>query len=259
MTASFHRVLCLLVVMLIDPNLCGAQTTDESTKKTWDGYLGAGAMFMPKYAGSSDSKARLVPLAMLEYEETAYIHLDRAGVRLWNTDDKKMAFGIAAQPRFGFHAKDGDRLTGMSTRRTTIEGGAVFEWELPQLSLSTAYFTDWSDTSGGQSLRFSMDHQLIDKGPWDLSVYLDFDHANAKIVQYYFGVRANEATATRPPYQPGAALISSLGFSGAYKLNKNYALLFGSELTSLGAAAADSPIVQRKTGLTSYFGLGLVF
>ena len=259
MTAFFRRVLCLLVVMLIDPNLCGAQTTEESAKKTWDGYLCAGAMFMPKYVGSADNKARLVPLAMLEYEETAYIHLDRAGVRLWNADDKKMALGIAAQPRFGFHAKDGDRLTGMSIRSSTIEGGAVFEWELPQLSLSVAYFTDWSDTSDGRSLRFSMDHQLVDKGPWDLSVYLDLDDANAKIVQYYFGVRANEATATRPPYQPGAAVISSLGFTGAYKLNKSYALLFGSELTSLGAAAADSPIVQRKTGLTSYFGLGLVF
>jgi len=259
MTAFFRRVLCLLVVVLIDPSLCGAQTAEESAKKTWDGYLGAGAMFMPKYVGSADKVTRPVPLAMLEYEETAYIHLDRAGVRLWNTDDKKMAIGIAAQPRFGFHAKDGDRLTGMPTRRDAIEGGAVFEWELPQLSLSVAYFTDWSDTSGGQSLRFSMDHQLIDEGPWDLSAYLDLDYANAKIVQYYFGVRSDEATATRPSYQPGAAVISSLGFSGAYKLNKNYALLFGSELTSLGAAAADSPIVQRKTGLTSYFGLGLVF
>ncbi len=259
MTAFFRRVLCLLVVMLIDPGLCGAQTTDESTKKTWDGYLGAGAMFMPKYVGSADKVTRPVPLAMLEYEETAYIHLDRAGVRLWNSDDKKMAFGIAAQPRFGFHAKDGDRLTGMSTRRDAIEGGVVFEWELPQLSFSTAYFTDWSDASGGQSLRFSMNRQLIDKGPWDLSAYLDLDYANAKIVQYYFGVRADEATATRPSYRPGATVISSLGFSGAYKLNKDYALLFGGELSSLGAAAADSPIVQRRTGLTSYFGLGLVF
>jgi len=216
-------------------------------------------MFMPKYVGSGDKVTRPIPLAMLEYEETAYIHLDRAGVRLWNTDDKKMALGIAAQPRFGFHAKDGSRLTGMSVRRDAIEGGAAFEWELPQLSLSAVYFTDWSGTSSGRSLQFSIEHQLIDSGPWDLSAYIGLDYANAKIVQYYFGVRTNEATATRPYYQPGAAVISSLGFTGAYKLNKNYALLFGSELTSLGAAAADSPIVQRKTGLTSYFGLGLVF
>ncbi len=215
-------------------------------------------MLLPQYVGGANKVARPVPLAMLEYEETAYIHLDRAGVRLWNIDDK-MAFGIAAQPRFGFHAKDGNRLTGMSTRRDAIEGGATFEWELPQLSLSLVYFTDWSDTSGGQSWQFSGDRQLIDSGPWDISAYIDLDYANAKIVQYYFGVRTDESTVTRPSYQPGAAVISSLGFTGAYKLNKNYALLFGGELSFLGAAVAESPIVQRRTGLMSYIGLGLVF
>lgn len=259
MTAFFRRGFCLLAVILIDPNFCNAQASDDSTKKTWDGYLGAGAMFMPKYVGGADKVIRLVPLATLEYRETAYIHLDRAGVRLWNTDDKKMAFGIAAQPRFGFHAKDGARLTQMSTRRDAIEGGATFEWELPSLSLSLAYFSDWSHTSGGQSWHLSGERQLIDRGPWDISTYIDLDYANAKIVQYYFGVRADEASATRPPYQPGATVISSLGFSGAYKLNKRYALLFGSELNFLGAAAAESPIVQRRTDSISYLGLGFIF
>ena len=259
MTASFRRAFCLPAAILLVPNLCAAQTTDESTHKALNGYLGAGAMFMPQYVDSAASDTRLLPLAMIEYQETAYIHFDRAGVRLWSADDRKMAFGIAAEPRFGYHAENGGRLAGMSTRRDAIEGGAAFEWELPQLSLSAAYFTDWLNTSGGQSLRFSMDRQLVDSGPWDLSAYIDLDYANAKIVQYYFGVRADESTATRPSYQPGAALISSLGFSGAYKLNKSYALLFGSGLTFLGAAAADSPIVQRSTGLMGYFGLGLVF
>lgn len=259
MTVLFRRALYLLAIVLISADPCLARAADAPAKKSLDGYVGAGAMFMPKYVGSATNDMRYVPLVMAEYEETIYLHLDRAGVRLWNTDDKKMAIGIAAQPRFGFYAKDGNRLMGMTARHDAVEGGAVFEWELPQLALSVAYFTDWSDTSGGQSLRFSMDRQLIDKGPWDLSVYLDLDYANANIVQYYFGVRENEATATRPSYQPGAAINSSLGLTGAYKLNKDYALLFGVELAVLGASAAASPIVQRRTGLMGYFGLGLVF
>jgi outer membrane protein len=259
MTVFFHRARYLLAVILISTDPCLAQAVDTPVTKTLDGYLGAGALSMPKYAGGATNNTRFVPLVMGEYEETAYLHLDRAGVRLWHTDDKKIAIGIAAQPRFGFYAKDGDRLAGMSARHDAVEGGAAFEWELPQFSLSVAYFTDWSDTSGGQSLQFSIDHQLIDEGPWDLSAYLDLDYANANIVQYYFGVRANEATATRPAYQPGAAVNSSLGFTGAYKLNKDYALLFGGEVTALGATAAASPIVQRRTGLMSYFGVGLVF
>ena len=258
MSPYLRHAFCLFVAVLMDPSPYGAQA-DEPANKTLDGYLGAGAMFMPKYAGGANKETRLVPLAMIEYEETAYIHLDRAGVRLWNTDDKKMALGIAAQPRFGFRAQDGDRLTGMSTRSDAIEGGIAFEWELPPLSLSATYFTDWSDTSGGRSWRLSLDHQLVDSGPWDLSAYIDLDRADARIVQYYFGVRPEEASTTRPSYQPGATLNSSLGFAGAYKLNNRHALLFGGELSFLGAAAADSPIVQRRTGSMVYFGLGLIF
>lgn len=259
MSVFARRAWWLLAMALIHPGLCAAQATEQTEPKMLDGYLGAGIIYMSRYTGGAGYETDPIPLAMIEYKETAYIHFDRAGVRLWSSDDKKMAVGIAAEPRFGFHAEDGARLTGMSTRRDAIEGGADFEWELPQLSLSAAYFTDWSNTSGGQSFRFSMDRQLADGGPWDLSAYMDLDYADAKIVQYYFGVRANESTAMRPAYQPGAALISSIGLSGAYKLNKSYALLFGGDLSYLGAGAADSPIVVRRTDLMGYFGLGFIY
>ncbi len=254
-----RRLVCLLAVGLIVPNLCVAQTTDDSAHKSLDGYLGAGAMVLPKYVGSSASDTKLVPLAIFDYEETAYIHLNRAGVRLWGSRDKKMALGIAAEPRIGFRPQDGPRLAGMAIRHDAIEGGPAFEWELDPYALSLAWFSDWSDTSGGRSWRLSADRQLVDDGRWDISAYLDLDRADSRIVQYYFGVQPDEATAARPSYQPGAAVISGLGLSGAYLLNKNHALLFGGEFTYLGSAAADSPIVQLRSGVMGYLGLGLAF
>lgn len=253
------RALCVIAAILAFLNPCNAQTSAEPAEKSLDGYLGAGAMFNPKYTGSAGYHTFPLPLAIFEYDETYYIHLDRAGARLWSSEDKTMALGLAGQPRFGFRAKDGARLSGMAIRRTSIEGGLSFEWETPELSFTAAYFADWTETSGGQSLQLSFYHQLLDSGPWDLGAYVDFDRANSKIVQYYFGVRTDEATATRPSYQPGDAVNSSLGFSGAYKLNKRYALLFGGEMTFLGSAAADSPIVERSNGFTGYLGLGLIF
>ena len=259
MSVFSRRGSWLLAAMLFCPGPGHAQDTDQPAEKTLDGYLGAGAMVMPRYTGGAGYEMQPVPLAMIEYKETAYIHFDRAGVRLWSSRDKTMALGIAAQPRFGFHARDGERLTGMATRRDAIEGGAAFEWQRPTWSLSAAWFTDWSGTSGGRSFDLSVDRDLLERGPWDISAYFDFDYADTNITRYYFGVRADEATATRPYYQPGAAVISSVGLTGAYLLNRNYALLFGGELSSLGAAAADSPIVQRRNGLMAYLGLGLAF
>ena len=193
--------LCLLAVTLIGLTCCDAQAADESGKKTLDGYLGAGAMSLPKYVGSADQVTRAVPLAMIEYKETIYIQLDRVGVRLWNTDDKKIAFGIAAQPRFGFHANDGARLSGMSTRRDSIEGGAVLEWELPQVSFNVAYFTDWSATSKGQSLHFSMAR----------SKPLTFEKSNIVDISFSFrpgSYRKNEFKGGALTIFPGLIILS---------------------------------------------------
>lgn len=254
-----HRVFCLLAVGLIVPNLCGAQTTGESAPKSLDGYLGVGAVMVPNYVGGADSETKLLPLAMIEYKETAYIHLNRAGIRLWSSPEKEMALGIAAEPRIGFSPPDGQRLAGMAIRHDSVEGGPVFEWERDPYALSLAWFSDWSDTSGGRSWRLSAERQLVDDGRWDVSAYLDLDHADRRIVQYFFGVQPDEATPARPSYLPGATINSALGLSGAYKLNKNYALLFGGEFSRLGAAAAASPIVERRSGSIGYLGLGLVF
>ena len=216
-------------------------------------------MSYPRYTGGASNQTSFAPLPMLEYKEIVYIEPLRAGARLWHSDDGALIFGLAARVRFGFRAKDGVRLTGMQTRHDAIEGGVSAEWRPSEWSFGVDYFTDGSDVNDGRSFRLSIFRQLMDSEHWDVGTYLDFDHIDSRIARYYFGVRANEATATRPVYQPDATTNSSFGFSGAYKLNKTYAILFSSEVGVLGTSAAKSPIVQQRTGFISYFGLGLVF
>jgi outer membrane protein len=259
MSFSLRRVLCLVAMIMVVPELYGAVTAAPATDSALDGYLGIGAMSTPDYAGSGRNHVWLAPIANFDYDDTFYVHLDRAGVRLWSNDDQNMAFGIAAEPRFGFRATDGSRLTGMQTRHDAIEGGPTFEWEFPQVSVSVAYFTDVSDTSDGQALHVSFFHQWLDHGPWDVGVYADFEHLSSKITQYYFGVRPAEAAVSRPAYQPNAAVNTSFGLTGAYRLGKHYALLFGGETNVLGQAAADSPIVRSRIGYMAYVGVGLAF
>ncbi len=116
MTLFILRSLCAIAAILACLNPFSAQTSATPAEKPLDGYLGAGAMFNPKYTGSAGYRMFPLPLAILEYNETYYIHLDRAGARLWSSEDKSMALGLAGQPRFGFRAKDGARLSGMVNR-----------------------------------------------------------------------------------------------------------------------------------------------
>jgi MipA family protein len=231
----------------------------DSETKLMDGYLGAGVMSYPVYDGSTHNQIVALPLIFAEYRGIFYIDLLRAGVRIWHNDAKTFAAGISAEPRFGFHATDNVRLMSMATRRDLLEGGPTLEWELPVVSISIAYYHDWTSITDGYSVRFSAYHQLWDNTLWDIGSYIDIDHADSRTISYYYGIRPNEATQSRPAYKPDGTTNYALGVTGAYKFNHTYALLFGWEANILGAEAANSPIVQRRVGITTYIGFGLIY
>lgn len=240
---------CLLLL----PAFGVAQTTGPAT---WKGYAGVGPITYPKYTGGKQTETILAPLISAEYKETVYLDIVRAGVRLWSSGDRKMALGLAAEPRFGFKAGDGTRLTGMATRRDSIEVGPAFEWETAVASINLAYFGDATNRSKGESLRGTIYRQLLNSPRWDVGLNAGFDRINAKVATYYFGVSPGEVTPTRPSYQAGATTHLLLGASGAYKFGGGYELMFGLQGTRLGRAVTASPIAETRGALLGYVGLG---
>ena len=238
------------------PMLTAAQTISGAAGKAWNGYAGAGIGAFPKYTGGKGSEVVPVPLLLLEYKETFYVDFLRAGVRLWSSEDKKLALGLAAEPRFGYKAGDGALLGGMNRRRHSLEAGPNLEWETRFASISVGLFSDVTGASKGSSLRALAYKQLIDNPQWDIGVYAGLEREDRKVINYYFGVQTAEVTANRAIYQPGAATHGTLGIAGAWKFSPRYALLFGVQNTRLGGAAAGSPIVETRNAPLGYVGLG---
>jgi outer membrane protein len=237
------------------PALGIAQTASKPASD-WTGYVGAGVASFPRYTGGKGADVSPVPLLMFEYKETYYVDLMRAGVRLWSTDDKKFALGLAAEPRFGFKAKDGGRLAGMAKRRHSIEVGPSLEWETQLASLNFAWFNDVLGTSKGSSWRASAYKQLVNTSSWDLGTYVSVERESARVVNYYFGVPAAEVTASRPFYAPGAATHLSLGLQAAWKFTPRHSLMMGVQNTRIGSPAVNSPIVETRNAPIGYIGLG---
>lgn len=246
---------CIGAFALLASSLCLAQGTSKPGGD-WTGYAGAGAGSFPRYTGGKGADVSPVPLLMFEYKETYYVDLMRAGVRLWSTDDKKFALGLAVEPRFGFKAKDGARLTGMAKRRHSIELGPSLEWETPAVSLNLAWFQDVLGTSKGSSWRASAYKQLVNTSNWDVGAYASVERESARVVNYYFGVPAAEVTANRALYAPGAATHLSLGLQAAWKFSARYSLLMGVQNTRIGSSAANSPIIETRNAPIGYIGLG---
>ena len=242
--------------VLLVPVCTSAEGETPAANSRWSGVAGAGPVAFPRYAGGKGLQALPLPIAYVTYNDWFYVDLYRAGAYVWGSQDKKKGIGLAVEPRLGFHANDGARLAGMATRRGSISGGPTYDWQDGANALSIGYFSDLSHASDGGYADLLFNRTLVQDARWNVSGTIEISRLDSKVVNYYFGVTPSEATPTRPPYQPGATANLTLWFTGEYKLTKREALMFGANVTRLGASAANSPIVERRQAPLFYLGLG---
>ena len=233
-----------------------AEAVELPATAGWAGTAGAGPMVFPKYVGGKSVQVWLVPLLSINYKETFYIELERAGVYVLASDDKKIGLGLAIEPRFGHTARDGDKLAGMATRKDSLEGGPTFDWDFDVLAISIAYFGDLNRSSRGRSFRSSMYKPLFKDSRWDVGALLSFDRMNRRLGDYFFGVNTIEASAIRPAFHPGAATNAALGISGTFNIGLHHAIMFGANMARLDKRLAESPIVETRRAGMFYIGYG---
>jgi len=213
-------------------------------------------VFVPKYAGGSHFETLLLPIAYVDYNDWFYVNLFRAGAYVWSTADKKTGIAFAVEPRLGFTSGDGAKLAGMQARRSSLQGGPTFDTEGGWGSLSVGYFTDLTGASHGGYLDALYNKTLVKDERWTVNGSVQVSRLDSKFTGYYFGVQPGEVTPARALYQPGATTNLTLWLTGQYNLSKQYALMFGANVTRLGSAAAGSPIVERREVPLFYIGLG---
>ena len=245
----------LLALALLLP--AGARPQGPSAGSGWSGTLGAGPVVVPKYVGGKDLQVLPLPIAYVSYGDWFFVNLYRAGAYVWGSEDKKKGVSLSFEPRLGFHASDGARLSGMATRRGSLSGGPTFDWQGDLGAVSLGYFFDLSKASRGGYADVLFNRPFINDSRWDVSGTIELSRLDSKVVNYYFGVAPSEVTATRALYQPAATTNITLWITGQYNWTKRNALMFGANATRLGSAAARSPIVETRQAPLFYLGFGI--
>ncbi len=234
-----------------------AEAADAGSEKQFvTGRLGAGVLMDSRYSGAAGYQTFPVPLASLEFGDVGYIDYWQAGLYFLSNQQKTLGLAIVATPRLGFNASDGSRLAGMMTRKSSIESGLSIDYGSDNTGVSLGYLHDITGASDGGLVRLLvfkrmelMDHVGVD-------AFVGLERLSAKVADYYYGVGSNEATTARPFYQPGAASDVNAGLHFNYDFGRKSTLLFGYEVTRLGGALANSPIVERSVTNLFYFGYG---
>lgn len=201
----------------------------------------------------------VLPLYLYEGERF-FLHANRGGVKLLSgADDAQRVDLFVGQRLEGFPA---DRLpaslAGMATRDSGIDLGLSWRWRQPWGALQAELLHDAGGFSKGSEARLGYTYDWR-SGPWRLRPSLSVALRDARLNNYYYGVRPGEAAPGRAAYAPGAGLNTSLGLYGSYDLSQRWRLLAGVSATVLDRKIRDSPIVEKRVLPGMYVGAAYDF
>jgi outer membrane protein len=199
----------------------------------------------------------VLPLYLYEGKRF-FLHANRGGVKLLNGDAQRVDLFIE-QRLEGFPAdRLPDSLAGMATRDSGIDLGLSWRYRQPWGTVQAELMHDVGGISKGNEFRLGYTYDWR-SGPWSLRPSLSLALRDARLNNYYYGVRAGEATPERPAYAPGTGLNTSLGLFGSYDLTQRWRLLAGVSATVLDRKIKDSPIVQKRVLPGAYLGVAYDF
>lgn len=205
--------------------------------------LGFGALVEDEGYRNLDFETSGVPILYLSHRNFRFF-ANQLDVRLF--DNGRFKFGVKAEARFdGFESGDDPFFDGMEDREGGVFAGIRAEYETDYGNFVGEWQTDVSGKSDGAYGSLGS-YWIIDagRGRWVPKVALEY--YDGSYTDYYFGVRADEATADRPAYSADSALHVDVGVDYFHKLTDRQQLIASLKYRHYGSAVKDSPLLDSN-------------
>lgn len=225
-----------------------------SSRNGWS--LGVAVISSPEPYAGADNETLVVPALSITAGRFSFRGI-AAAWQLGEWGDFEAEALLRA--RFsGYDAEDSPFLEGMEDRRKSADLGFALTWERERLGLRLTPSVDVLGRSDG--VEVALDAFVpIRLGPARLEPRLGAAWQSADLVDYYYGVRPDEARPGRPAFRGEATVNATAGLFVFSPLPKR--LLFQSflRLERLGPEIEDSPIVADATALTAFAAVSYRF
>lgn len=249
----------VLVLAAAFPLAAVANTDPLSGLLVVPGTAGLGVMIRSERSPYEGAGIRrdLVPLYLYEGERF-FLHPSRGGLKL--SDQGRHRVDLFLDYRFeGFpHDRTSPSLAGMQAREPTTDLGLSYAYRAPWGTLKAEFVHDALNVTKGDELRLGYSYDWK-SGRWHLRPALNLMLRSARLNDYYYGVRAGEATPSRPEYMPGAGTDAWLGVYGSYDISGGWRLLGGLGVNLLDSDVRRSPIVRDGNRPTVFLGAAYDF
>jgi outer membrane protein len=233
-----------------------AERQAQQVLPTPQNFIGLGVGVLPKVPGSSGVRFLALPVIQYQYKDVAYISGLKAGAWGFVSADESLRIGVYAEPRFGYTASDSIKTAGMADRDFAADAGPTLRWQTGAGVLNIEYGFDVTGRSKGQTAQVQFIRPLVTDMAFRLNGIVGATWQDAKMNDYYFGVRSSEAASGRAAYTPGSGTAFSVGLSGLLAFNRSGAMFFGASINRLSSAQASSPIVEQNYTPVAYVGYG---
>ena len=206
--------------------------------------LGVMAGFGKKAYRDFDDKAMALPLITYENNWVSLMG-PRLDFKLPPVGD--LSFRLRLQySGDGYEADDSPYFNGLEERKSSVWAGGAVQWKNPVANLSAELLGDVSGKSKGATFKLQADHRF-QIGATDITPRVALIGLDGKYVDYYYGVRANEARADRAAYGGEHTFNVEAGLRLGHVLAQRHIVFVDMSVTRLGSSITDSPLVDRST------------
>ena len=241
---SLGLTLAILSAALL-PAVALAEAGSEST---WG--LGVAGVSTQKAYGGSDRDNTAFPLIVYE-NPWLRVFGPVVEAKLPSLDlgaKQRLDFRLLAKyDGSGYASEDAPLLAGMQQRKPGFWAGGKVSWKNEIADLSLELTGDASGHSKGTRASLGLERNWRLGEQVMLAPRMSASWMDAKYVDYYYGVRADEATAGRAAYSGKATVNAELGARATYQFDRQNALFLDAGITGLGKGIKNSPLVDRPT------------
>ncbi|WP_191249756.1 MipA/OmpV family protein [Kordiimonas sediminis] len=218
-------------------------------KEDFSFRLGIGTGFTPDYVGSDNYRLRFLPILEVKYKDVWRLN----GTKLSYTAISRGHFeaGPLINYRFGRSESQNKALRGLGNISDTVEVGGFIQYRTKKMLLN-ADFRQALGASQGQTLRLTVGHGILKKGPFFMGVGARAKIMNKKGMQTNFGITQQQSDQSEYGFTPYEAKAGFSEVSGnvvaGYRLNENARIVSLLSVGRLLNGAKNSPLVTSGTG-----------
>lgn len=239
------------------------QDQEQTDHHRFHGHLGGEINYAEGIKNNARYSGRLIPLYRVEYDEWIYVSNIggmEAGLWLWQTPDHKQKIGASVQR----HPNQTD-FDFAARRQASADGVIKFQWRMPNNYIThLSYHRDIGNASKGDSAVITLSRNILFRQALFnhdcmLVPGVDLEWESARLVDYYYGVRPEEATLNQHAYIGRETLNEKARLTGFYLINKSWTVFVGVQAAVFGSGITDSPMVKRRSTMRGYMGTAWIF